>query len=55
MTGLATDAGVSPSYFTRVLRLSFLAPDIAMPILDGRRPINLFAKQFLGMSDLPAD
>ena len=29
---LANEAGVSPSYFTRVLRLSFLAPDLVKAI-----------------------
>ena len=30
--------GVSPSSFTRLVRLSYLAPDIAHAILDGRQP-----------------
>jgi site-specific DNA recombinase len=29
--------GVSPSYFTRLVRLSYLAPDITQAILDGRK------------------
>ena len=33
---LAVEARVSPSYFTRVFRLSFLAPDITKAILQGR-------------------
>jgi hypothetical protein len=33
---LALDARVSPSYFTRVFRLSFLVPDITKSILKGR-------------------
>ncbi len=36
---LAVDAGVSPSYFTRVLRLSFLAPEITKAIVQGRQPV----------------
>ncbi len=36
MQDLAAEAGVSPSYFTRVLRLSFLAPEITKAILQGR-------------------
>jgi hypothetical protein len=40
---LAADAGLSPSYFTRVLRLSFLAPDITTAILQGRHPAELSA------------
>jgi len=35
---LAVEAGVSTSYFTRVLRLSFLAPDITKAIVQGRQP-----------------
>jgi hypothetical protein len=33
---LAEREGVSPSYFTRLVRLSYLAPDITRAILDGR-------------------
>ena len=33
---LAKREGVSPSYFTRLVRLSYLAPDITQAILDGR-------------------
>src|SRR6266404_1451648 len=33
--------GVSRSYFTRVVRLSYLAPDITQAILDGRQPRDL--------------
>ena len=33
--------GVSRSYLTRLVRLSYLAPDIAQAILDGRQPGNL--------------
>jgi hypothetical protein len=35
---LAKQEGVSPSYFTRLVRLSYLAPDITEAILDGRQP-----------------
>ena len=52
MTELAGDAGVSPSYFTRVLRLSFLAPDIAKAILSGRQPAQLTAKHLMSQSRL---
>ena len=33
---LAAREGVSSSYFTRLVRLSYLAPDITEAILDGR-------------------
>jgi hypothetical protein len=32
---------VSPSYFTRLVRLGYLAPDITEAILDGRQPADL--------------
>lgn len=35
---LAAEAGLSRSYFTRVFRLSFLAPDITKAIVQGRQP-----------------
>jgi hypothetical protein len=35
---LAQWEGVSPSYFTRLVHLSYLAPDITQAILDGRQP-----------------
>jgi site-specific DNA recombinase len=38
ITQLATKAGVSPSYFTRVFRLGFLAPEITKAIVQGRQP-----------------
>ena len=35
---LAKAEGVTPSYMSRVLRLTLLAPDIVEAILDGRQP-----------------
>src|SRR5215472_764760 len=40
---LARRDGVSPSYFTRLVRLSYLAPDITQAILNGRQPRGLTA------------
>ncbi len=37
MAELAEREGIAPSYMTRVLRLSLLAPDIIEAILDGRQ------------------
>ena len=34
---LAAREGIAPSYMTRVLRLTLLAPDIVKAILDGRQ------------------
>lgn len=40
---LADEAGVSRSYFTRVFRLSFLAPGITKAIIQGRQPAEFSA------------
>ena len=45
--------GVSRSYFTRVVRLSYLAPDITQAILEGRQPHDLTAEKLLAHSRLP--
>ncbi len=50
---LAEREGVSRSYFTRLVRLSYLAPDIAQTILDGRQPPDLTAEKLLDHSRLP--
>jgi len=43
VTELATQAGVSRSYFSRILRLSFLAPEITKAIVQGRQPFEFSA------------
>ena len=53
MPELAAEAGVGSSYFTRILRLSFLAPDIVKAILRDRHPIELTAKRLANESRLP--
>ena len=50
---LAAEAGVGPSWFTRVLRLSFLAPDIVSAVLADRHPVGLNAQRLARLSDLP--
>jgi DNA invertase Pin-like site-specific DNA recombinase len=50
---LAQREGVSRSYFTRLVRLSYLAPDITQAILDGRQPRDLTAEKLLAHSRLP--
>jgi hypothetical protein len=50
---LAKREGVSPSYFTRLVRLSYLAPDITQAILDGGQPRDLTADKLLAHSRLP--
>lgn len=44
---LAAKAGVTRSYFTRVFRLSFLAPEITVAILQGRQPPQLAANKLM--------
>jgi len=41
MTTLAAEAGVGATYFMRVVRLSFIAPEITKMILQGRQPSEL--------------
>jgi site-specific DNA recombinase len=50
---LAEREGVSRSYFTRIVRLSYLVPDITKAILDGRQPRDLTADKLLAHSRLP--
>lgn len=54
ITELATMSSVTPSDFTRIVRLGFLAPDITAAILDGRQPIELSALK-LSLANLPKD
>ncbi len=53
MAELASEAGVSGSYFTRILRLSFLAPDVVTAILRDRHPVELTAKHLANGIRLP--
>ena len=53
MAVLAAEVGVGGSYFTRVLRLSFLAPDVVMAILRNRHPIELTAKRLTNEVRVP--
>ncbi len=48
VTELATQAGVSRSYFSRILRLSFLAPEITKAIVQGRQPSEFSAIKLMG-------
>src|SRR5947209_12663997 len=50
---LAKQGGVGRSYFTRVVRLSYLAPEITQAILDGRQPPDLTTDKLLAHSRLP--
>ena len=53
ITEMAESAGVSSSYFTRMLRLSFLAPDITRAILNGRQPADLTAHKLMSDTRVP--
>jgi hypothetical protein len=50
---LAEREGVSRSYFTRLVRLSYLAPAIIQAILEGRQPRDLTPEKLLEHSRLP--
>jgi hypothetical protein len=41
------------SYFSQLLRLAYLAPDITTAILDGHQPTGLTATQLIERADLP--
>jgi site-specific DNA recombinase len=54
ITELAAKVGVSRSYFTRVFRLSFLAPEITKTIIQGRKPPELTANKLIRAGRLPS-
>jgi len=50
---LAKREGVSPPYLTRIVRLSYLAPNITQAILDGHQPRDLMTDKLQAHSRLP--
>jgi DNA invertase Pin-like site-specific DNA recombinase len=52
---LAGREHVTMSYATRLLRLTFLAPDIVTAILEGRQPVELTANKLMADTRLPID
>ncbi len=50
---LAQEAGVGRSYFCRVVRLGFLAPDVVTAVLRDRHPLELTAKRLTLHIKLP--
>ena len=54
MATLARHHGVGPSYFARLVRLNYLAPDILTSIIDGSQPRSLTSKELIYAS-LPLD
>ena len=53
LSDIAARQGVTRSYFTRLVRLTFLAPDITRAILEGRHPPTLTAAKLKEASRLP--
>jgi hypothetical protein len=50
---LAKREKLNRSYYSRVVRLTYLAPDITRAILEGRQPPGLSAARLLEHSGLP--
>ena len=55
MSALAAEAGVGSSYFSRILRLGFLGPDVVTAILRDRHPLELTAKRLANDMRIPVD
>jgi site-specific DNA recombinase len=53
LTDIANSQNVTRSYFTRLVRLTFLAPDIIRAILEGQHPPMLTAAKLTKASRLP--
>ena len=53
MGELAREAGVGRSYFSRIVRLGFLAPEAVEALLDGRHPPGLTANRLALHTRLP--
>jgi hypothetical protein len=53
MAQLAAEAGVGGSYFTRILRLGFLAPEVVRTILRDLHPVELNAKRLVNETRIP--
>jgi site-specific DNA recombinase len=55
LEAIAREEGLNPSYTTRLLRLTFLAPDIIAAITAGRQPPALTANKLMADTRLPLD
>jgi DNA invertase Pin-like site-specific DNA recombinase len=55
LDAIAHDEGINPSYATRLLRLTFLAPDIVAAIAAGRQPPALTANKLMADTRLPLE
>jgi DNA-binding IscR family transcriptional regulator len=52
---LAEREGIAPSYMTRVLRLTLLAPDIVVAILDGTQGPEVTLARMMAQTPLKWD
>jgi len=52
---IAHEEKITPSYATRLVRLTFLAPDIVAAILAGKQPAGLTANKLMADTRLPLD
>lgn len=52
---IARGQGLTPNYFTLLIRLSTLAPDIVAAILGGRQPAELNRQRLARFTNLPSD
>jgi site-specific DNA recombinase len=52
---IAKSEGMTPSYATRLFRLTLLAPDILSAILNGEQPPDLTARRLMDDTRLPLD
>jgi hypothetical protein len=55
LSELAEREGIMGSYFTRLVRLAFLAPDITQAILEGRHPPDLTAARLMRDTRFPLE
>ena len=55
MHRIADAEDVVPSYAARLLRLTYLAPDIVTAIVEGRQPIELTANRLMNDTRLPLE
>jgi hypothetical protein len=52
---IAREERITSSYATRLVRLTFLAPDIVAAILAGQQPAGLTANKLMADTRLPLD
>lgn len=55
ISDLAAANGFNASYFTCVLRIAYLAPDVIQTIVEGNQPPKLTANRLVRIRNLPID